>query len=268
MKKIIVLLAVIFIVLICTEATLNAGLREDFDITRMWVVNRSGNVWVRVLYNGPKPFRGDVYFGVWFNNGIKRPVKKRLVFTDQNSTYDLIVCNFSHLGTNSGEGKVKIKVDVTSQYPETNENNNVFEKKVYFAEISKIKLEASPVGVALKKGDLKKFLLKATFTVKGRGIVELSYFKKYIRRRMKGEEWQNLPGELLTSIKTGPSTFYSKLKSEYYNVKVETITWNKYESFDINAEDEEIQKGSYKILTERPSRAASNTASWTVQYRK
>ena len=121
MKKAIVILSVIFILLTFTEATLDAAGKDDFEITRMWVVNRTGNVWVRVMFHGPRPFRGDVYFGIWFNNGIKRPVKKRLIFTNDSGARDLIVCNFTHLKVLSGEGKLKVKVDATSQYKEINE---------------------------------------------------------------------------------------------------------------------------------------------------
>lgn len=265
MKKAIVILSVIIILLTFTEATLDAAGKDDFEITRMWVVNRTGNVWVRVMFHGPRPFRGDVYFGIWFNNGIKRPVKKRLIFTNDSGARDLIVCNFTHLKVLSGEGKLKVKVDVTSQYREINENNNVFEKFVRFAEISKIELKVEPKIIHLKKGKIKKVIFEAKFTLKGRGTVLVSYLKKYNRYRKK---YQSSDGKLINSWEAEAPTFYSNLGVYGYKTKVETITWYKIESFDINAENREIQEGVYKAIAKSPNRAVSNAAFWGTQYWK
>jgi len=265
MKKVIVILSVFFILLTFTEATLDAAEKDDFEITNMWVVNRTGNVWVRVLFHGTRPFRGDVYFGIWFNNGIKRPVKKRLVFTNESGARDLIVCNFTHLKVLSGEGKLKVKVDATSQYREINEKNNVFEKYVHFAEISKIELKVEPKIIHLKMGKIKKVIFKAKFTLKGRGTVLVSYLKKYSRyRKQNGSSAR----KLINSTKANGPTFYSNLGVYGYKTKVETITWYKIESFDINAKHMEIQEGVYKVVAEDPNRASSNLAQWGTQYWK
>ena len=95
----------------------------------------------------------------------------------------------------------------------------------------------------------------------------LRYLKEYKRYRLK-PGFHDSAGRLINSTKTKPQDFYSNLGVYGYKTKVETITWYKIESFNINAKNQEIQKGTYKVTADSPNRAASNIASWTTQYQK
>jgi len=240
---------------------------QDFQVIKMWTVNRSGNVRIKVQYNGPKPFVKEVYFGIWFNGTLKKPVKKLLRFHDNNQ-YEIILCNYSHLNTNSADGKLKVKVDVTSQYTETREDNNVFEKQVHFAEISKIELKVTPGsggnGVTLKNGQIKKFTFTAKVTFRGRGTTFCEYFKDYTRSRVKSGQ---LGFVLLSKNTTGPSSFYCKLGPEY-GTKTKTFSWYKIESYDNRTKNGEKHKRTFVIKAKLPNFIRSNPAEWIIRYLK
>ena len=264
MKRIVLILSLILTFSFFTETELTASPGKDFQITRTWVSMRSGDINVRVKYRGPKPFRGNVYFGIWFNGAMKRPVRKQLTFTN-NDMFEFVLCNYSHLGTTSGEGKLKVKVDVTSQYRESREDNNVYERKITFAEISNIELKVTPFKCYLKKGEIEKFTFTAKVTFRGRGIVFCEYFKHYSRSRIRGGQ---MGYTLLSSNKTGPSTFYCKLGTDGYGTKTKTFSWNKIESYDIRTKDGEKHKRSFVIRALSPNRVDSNKAIWIVIYKK
>lgn len=261
MKKTSVILIIICSFLfIESEPVVASG--RDFAVTNLRVDVESGDVWARVKYAGSVPFKGDVYFGIWFNKSMKRPVKRKLIFTN-NEFFDIVLCNHDHLQTMSGAGTLKVKVDVTNQYPEADENNNEFQKVLYFLKITSISLTVSPFKCFLEEGEVQKFTFNAKFIVRGRGISQLKFYRAYSRSRIKEGQ---LGYVLLYRKKTGPYTINVSLGRGQTNTKIKTFSWSTYSSFDVNTKHKEKHECRFQIKAFQPNLINSNRARWIVVY--
>ena len=238
---------------------------KDFSITKLRVDIATGDIYALVENSSTVPFTGDVYFGIWFNGQMKRPVKRKVIFTN-NRQFEINLCNHSHLKTMLGKGKLKVKADVNNQHVEINENNNLIKRTLNFVEITRITLSyvAPNLKAWLRKGHIQKYTFTAKFIVHGRGITSIKYLRLYKRYLSHGGTGKTL---LSSGIK-GPYSVNVNLGIGKYGTEIVEEKWNKIVSFDVKAKNREVHERTYKVRAENPNYKESNLVSTKIGYLK
>ncbi len=123
-------------VVFCFGSAISQGMTQpDFEIEALIYNSAADNFTVRVRNNNMSgQFEGNVSFGIWLNNTMVASNRVKYLYFNDNDAFDVLLFKSSEFAGQvnlSNSVTVKVKVDVSNNVLETNENNN--EKSQVFA---------------------------------------------------------------------------------------------------------------------------------------